>query len=165
VIALTLTRRLGGAFLEPTAKTQKCSAAGKVTPVEETQKGGSKTEETTGDQVAHARSERLCFARVDRLFRGLTKKPKDVGLDQPNKFQFFELTGLKTMLFSTRTFLGKDITFSGSYNASSFACWNRAKATSVDMMASLRATKFVLGAIEKIKGYVTWGKVAVILKT
>jgi len=61
-----------------------------VKPVEEIQKGGSKTEETTTDEVAHARAERLCFARVNRLFRSLTKKPKDVGLDQPNKFQFFE---------------------------------------------------------------------------
>ena len=77
----------------PTAVTQKCNPADEVKPVEETQKGGSKTEETTADQVAHARTERLCFARVDRLFRGLTMKPKDVGLDQPTitKFQFFEL--------------------------------------------------------------------------
>jgi hypothetical protein len=73
------------------AKTQKCSTADKVKPVEEIHKGGSKTEETTADEVAHARAEKLCFARVDRLFRGLTKKPKDVGLGQPNKFQFFEL--------------------------------------------------------------------------
>lgn len=81
MIALIFTWRLGGSFFEPTAETQKCSPADEVKPVEEIQKGGSKTEETTADQVAHARTERLCFARVDRLFRGLTKKPKDVGLD------------------------------------------------------------------------------------
>lgn len=89
------------------------------------------------------------------------------------------MTGLQTMLFSARTLLGKDATFSEFYDASAFACLYLAKTASVAqhigdrstfpymyvVMAPLIASALVPGAIKRIKGHVPWEKVAVFLNT
>jgi hypothetical protein len=70
-------------LFEPTAETQKYSTADEAKPGEEMQKGTSKQKRQLPPKWPMHDPRDCLFTRLDRLFRRLTKKPKDVDRDQP----------------------------------------------------------------------------------